>query len=141
MSNLILESLDKVKDLGGGRYNACCPVHNDKHPSMSVKILDDGMVLMHCFACGANGIEIIRALGLSPSELFPPEIKQGNEKRVGYRKTSFDSRQVIDALKLEMMTVIACASDMRAGIVPDDDDMARLFCAQQAIERGLNYGK
>ena len=29
---------------------ACCPFHNDKHPSM--KVTDDHY---HCFGCGAHG--------------------------------------------------------------------------------------
>lgn len=33
-----------------------CPYHEDKHPSASIKITDEGRALFHCFSCGmGNG--------------------------------------------------------------------------------------
>lgn len=35
-------------------YSCCCPSHEDKNPSLSVNVGDDGRALIHCFAgCGA----------------------------------------------------------------------------------------
>ncbi|MGH9893101.1 MAG: hypothetical protein ACREA0_14145, partial [bacterium] len=42
-----------------------------KNPSLSVRELDDGTTLMHCFGCGANGEQIAVALGLHARDLFP----------------------------------------------------------------------
>lgn len=64
----ILPHLDKVKKIGD-RYVACCPVHNDRNPSMTITE-QDGRVLMHCFSCQANGIDVMRKLRLSPGLLF-----------------------------------------------------------------------
>jgi hypothetical protein len=64
----ILNHLDKVKKTPSG-YIACCPVHNDRNPSMSVTE-KDGVVLMHCFSCGANGLDVANSLQISPSALF-----------------------------------------------------------------------
>jgi CheY-like chemotaxis protein len=64
----ILNHLDKVKKTPSG-YIACCPVHDDKNPSMSVTE-KDGVVLMHCFSCGANGLDVANSLQISPSALF-----------------------------------------------------------------------
>jgi len=64
----ILNHLDKVKKTASG-YIACCPVHNDRNPSMSVTE-KDGVVLMHCFSCGANGLDVANSLQISPSALF-----------------------------------------------------------------------
>jgi DNA primase len=48
-----LDKLTKVKRTGNGTWLACCPAHEDRSPSMSVRELDDGRVLVHCFAgCG-----------------------------------------------------------------------------------------
>jgi hypothetical protein len=66
--NDILPSLDKVKQRGD-RLWACCPVHQDKTPSLTLKE-QDGMVLMHCFGCNANGLQVVEALGLPASVLF-----------------------------------------------------------------------
>ena len=68
MLNDILPSLDKVKQRGD-RLWACCPVHQDKTPSLTLKE-QDGMVLMHCFGCNANGLQVVEALGLPASVLF-----------------------------------------------------------------------
>ena len=69
----ILMMLEGVKSSGPNRWMALCPVHGDKSPSMGIKECDDGTVLMNCFACGANGMEIAEAAGVSISELFPPD--------------------------------------------------------------------
>jgi len=69
----ILTMLEGVKSSGANRWMALCPVHGDRSPSMGIKECSDGTVLMNCFACGANGMEIAEAAGVSVSELFPPD--------------------------------------------------------------------
>jgi len=66
--NDILPRLDKVKQRGD-RLWACCPVHQDKTPSLTLRE-EDGMVLIHCFGCSANGLQVVEALGLPASVLF-----------------------------------------------------------------------
>jgi len=39
----------------------------------------DGKVLIHCFSCQASGLEVVNALGLSPSVLFE---KQGERRAI-----------------------------------------------------------
>ena len=64
----IISKLDKVKKTKNG-WVACCPVHNDKTPSMHIKLAGD-VILMHCMSCQANGSDVCRELGLSMSELW-----------------------------------------------------------------------
>lgn len=64
----ILQRLDKVKQYGD-QYYACCPVHDDKSPSMGITE-KEGKVLIHCFSCGATGPEVMEAIGLPVSTLF-----------------------------------------------------------------------
>jgi DNA primase len=64
----ILPKLDKVRQRGD-KYWACCPVHDDKNPSMTLTE-EDGKVLIHCFSCQANGQEVVEKLGLPASVLF-----------------------------------------------------------------------
>ena len=68
MLNDILPRLDKVRQSGNEWY-ACCPVHKDKTPLMCLRE-EDGMVLIHCFGCSANGLQVVEALGLPASVLF-----------------------------------------------------------------------
>jgi len=45
----VLDRLDKVKQTGPDRWIACCPAHDDKSPSLAVRELDDGRILLHDF--------------------------------------------------------------------------------------------
>lgn len=65
----ILERLDGVRRHGKDKYMACCPVHQDKSPSMMVTDKGD-KITMYCFSCGAKGPEIIKAIGLPTSVIF-----------------------------------------------------------------------
>ena len=74
MLEAILDKLEKVKVIGKETW-ACCPVHNEKNPSMSLREVD-GKIIAHCFACLASGDEIAKALGLPPSVLFMDDIQR-----------------------------------------------------------------
>lgn len=77
----LLDRLDKVRQTGEHKYLACCPVHGDRNPSMSVSeaIGDDGYrkVLVYCFACHAGAQEVVEALGLPMSVLFEKSLDRG----------------------------------------------------------------
>lgn len=90
----ILRKLDKVKKSHRG-YKACCPVHNDKHPSMTVTETDDGKVLIHCFSCGARGTDVVEALGLPTSELFSGDFTGTYDPKYKLRKTELEDSLVI----------------------------------------------
>ena len=47
----------------GDGYKARCPCHEDRNPSLSVKM--NGRLLLHCFA-GCSYDRIVAALGLTP---------------------------------------------------------------------------
>lgn len=66
----ILAKLQKVKQTGEHRWQACCPAHHDCNPSLSVTEGNDGRVLLHCFA-GCSFEDICAALGLHLQDLFP----------------------------------------------------------------------
>jgi len=67
----LLSRLQRVRVTGRHRWQACCPAHEDKSPSMVITEADDGRILMHCFA-GCAVDEIVGAIGLELSDLFPP---------------------------------------------------------------------
>ena len=66
----VLARLDKVKLNGAGKWLACCPAHDDKSPSLSIKETADGTVLLKCWA-GCTAAEITGAIGLELRDLFP----------------------------------------------------------------------
>ena len=70
MIDEILIYLERVRKRGQDKYMACCPIHGEKTPSLSLSVTKHGDVLAHCFGCGANGQELVGYLGLSTSVLF-----------------------------------------------------------------------
>lgn len=61
----VLNRLDNVRPRGRGQWQASCPAHDDRNPSLSVTEGDNGRVLLHCFACNAPYSDIMAALGFS----------------------------------------------------------------------------
>ena len=61
MSSIIeFSRLKNFKQVAGDRFVACCPAHDDRSPSLSIK--DTGeKILFHCFA-GCSQNEVIDAL-------------------------------------------------------------------------------
>lgn len=51
-------------------WTAQCPAHDDRSPSLSIRELADGSVLLHCFA-GCPTDDVVEALGIGMFELFP----------------------------------------------------------------------
>ena len=60
--------LSGVKNHRGNKFQARCPAHDDKNPSLSVKATDD-RILMHCQA-GCSHESVCEALGIHPAQLF-----------------------------------------------------------------------
>ncbi len=93
----VLERLERVRRSGKG-WTARCPAHEDKFPSLSVSEGADGRVLLHDHA-GCSVEEIVRALGLTTADLFPPRPefprRRGNLRR---RRTAPIPRDTLRAL-------------------------------------------
>ena len=44
----VLARLKNVKQTSKETYLACCPSHDDRTPSLSIRGLADGRILIHC---------------------------------------------------------------------------------------------
>lgn len=65
-----LGSLSRVRPNGTDKWMCQCPAHEDRSPSLSIRLGEDGRVLVHCFSgCSPNAV--VGALGLSLADLFP----------------------------------------------------------------------
>ncbi len=64
----LLERLENVQTTGAYTYRARCPSHEGRSRSLSIKLVDDRL-LIHCFAgCSPNAI--VTATGLTMADLF-----------------------------------------------------------------------
>lgn len=124
----LLSRLAKVKPTGRGTWLACCPAHEDRSPSMSIRECDDGRVLVHCFS-GCSVFEIAGAAGIDLAELFPP-------KPIDHAKPlrrPFPAADVLEALSTESLIVLYFAKEAQAG---REIDHPRLVKAIGRIEAG-----
>lgn len=129
----LLSHLDKVRASGQGRWMARCPAHGDKGPSLSVRELADGRVLVHCFA-GCAVHEVLGAVGLDIEALFPPrEVQHAQAER-----RPFPAADVLRALGFESLVVLMAARSVKDGKALNDADHERLVLAVSRIQDGLN---
>jgi hypothetical protein len=106
-----LSRCQKVKETGRGTWVACCPAHEDRSPSMTVRELEDGRVLLHCFA-GCDVEAILGAVGMGFDALFPDKPRQ--DYLPPLRRT-FPAADVLEAVANEAFYVAYMAATMASG--------------------------
>ncbi|MEQ1544697.1 DNA primase [Methyloglobulus sp.] len=74
----LLSRLNGVKNTGRDKWLALCPSHDDRSPSLSIKQVDD-RILIRCFA-GCGYLDVLAAIGLDACALFPDKIPSPYEK-------------------------------------------------------------
>lgn len=127
----ILAQLSKVRQRQPGQWSACCPAHDDKGPSLSVRENPDGSVLLHCFA-GCPVSDVVAALGLELSDLFPPRQLTGREPKRQPRLLSH--AQALELLEREAYLVSVAAANVLHGVVLEQSDLDRLTQAAGRIQ-------
>lgn len=131
----LLDRLEGVRATGPRGWVARCPGHRDKTPSLSVRELPDGRVLLHDFA-GCDVHDILAAVGLSLRDLFPERLGD-NFKR---EREPFPARDVLRALGHEALIVLVAASTVAQGGALDSDNLDRLTLAVRRIREALELG-
>ncbi|EGQ62084.1 hypothetical protein GGI1_10771, partial [Acidithiobacillus sp. GGI-221] len=96
----VLHRLDRVKRTAPDKWQALCPAHDDKRPSLSVKEADDGRVLLKCWT-GCGAAEIVSALGLSLADLFPADRRSLADHGTGPMRRPFDWRDALQGISHE----------------------------------------
>lgn len=130
-----LNRLHKVKSKGKNKWVALCPCHNEKTPSLAITD-DNGVVLMHCFGCGANAVEVAGAIGVDLGELFPDGVTYEKQGR-----RYFPADQVLDALKVESTVLYLISKRMLEGEMSEElkneiyKSMCRLWAAEDYLRR------
>jgi hypothetical protein len=67
-----LQAEDVIAAREPGRYNVRCPAHEDRRPSLGIRVEEDGKVLINCLA-GCETGDVLEALELRWSDLRPVE--------------------------------------------------------------------
>ena len=118
--NKLIAALGNNIRKSGKNWIARCPVHNDKDFAMSIKE-DGNRVLAHCFACGANGLALYRALDLPLDELM------------GGEQENTVPRHVIEKAKEDRWFIAIYESDVKKGIKPTLNEKRRYRMAKERI--------
>lgn len=135
----MLSRLQKVKGRNGS-WTACCPAHNDRGPSLAIREAEDGRVLIHCFA-GCPTLNVVQALGMDMTDLFPPDEKRREYPPEGKpkMKPAFYASDLMRIISFESLVVMICAYDMSNGKSLSESDMQRLKVARERIEEVVSY--
>lgn len=131
---VLLDRLDGVRQTGADRWLARCPAHEDRHPSLSVRDLDDGRVLLHCFANCAAG-DVLAAVGLTFADLFPERL--GGAEGMKRTRRPFFASDILRAIAHEARIVWIAALDIGHDRAISDSDRERLVLAGERIADAL----
>lgn len=136
IADTLLSRLDKVRETGPGQWLASCSAHDDRHPSLSIRETGDGTVLVKCWA-GCTAYEIISAVGLELSDLFPPR----PEKITGRKpeRRPFPAADILRALSSDFIFMFVAASDMALGEILEQADKEYLIAITARLRQALQY--
>jgi hypothetical protein len=110
----LLARLHKVKRSGQQNWVACCPAHDDSRPSLCLRQLSDGRILVHCFAdCAVS--DVLAAVGMDMTDLFPQSL-EGVHRRAKVTKPFF-LPDVVRCLAADALTIVQCSNAMLRGEV------------------------
>jgi hypothetical protein len=132
----LLSRLDGVRHTGDGRWLARCPGHDDRRPSLRIRELEDGRVLVHDFA-GCSTEEVLAAVGLDFDALFPEQPVYHRGKR---ERRPFNAIDVLRALRFELTVAVIHLADVRDAKAVSDVDHERFLLAVERISRGAELG-
>jgi len=135
----LLSRLDCVRRTRPGHWIARCPAHEDRTPSLSVRELDDGRLLVYDF--GGCGVEaIVAAVGLTLQDLMPPRIyARAEATHAGRRYSSRERRpfmpaDVFEIARQEIGVAAVIATDLSRGLTITATDRERLRIAASRLD-------
>lgn len=132
----LLSRLEKVRRTKPGHWMASSPARKDKNPSLSIRELDDGRVLLHDFG-GSDYFEILSALGIHPIELVPDHLRHNQAYAAPYR-APLPCCDAILAVAFQASVVQIAAEDLlNRGTKLSERDLDQLFWAVNIIENAF----
>lgn len=126
----LLTRLDKVTGKPP-HWRARCPACFDKSPSLGIKEVEDGKILLHCFAgCGPS--DIMDAIGMSLSDLMPK-----TDGRKDWRKDLNVKKSIIEIERVSFLKEISYIYQIQE-LQKSLDGQAKLLRAA-LVKSGVTY--
>tara|TARA_R110002020_G_scaffold443124_1_gene654347 strand:- start:1474 stop:1896 length:423 start_codon:yes stop_codon:yes gene_type:complete len=130
--DLLLTRLHGVRGKEG-RWIARCPAHEDKTPSLSIGLGDDGRVLIHCHA-GCGAVAVVEAVGLQISDLMPQD-PQYYLSRQYERSPRVDYKGIIFHLRHQFYVLSIAAGKVKNGESLNEDEEQAMDRVAKSFER------
>lgn len=135
----LLDRLECVQQRAPGRWLARCPAHPDRSPSLSIRELEDGRLLVHDFG-GCEVGDVLEAVGLTLSDLFPQSLRRLRvEGGHGSTMLHIPARDLLEIISAETSVVVILAADLLDGRVIGATDWQRLALAAARIHRARDH--
>lgn len=134
-STRVLDRLSRVRQTAPGRWIACCPAHQDRSPSLSIRELEDGRLLLYDFG-GCEVGDVLAAIGLQLSDLFAQPL--------GERPASHSRIPASDLLALadhEITVAVLILDEVMTCRRINPDQFARLAEAAAKVGRLRDHGR
>jgi hypothetical protein len=123
----VLDRLQGVKRTGPNKWIACCPSHEDRQPSLSIRALEDGRILLHDFG-GCEVDQVLSALNLPFPDLFPQAL--GEFKPCG---AAIPARDLLVILDTELLVAVLILTDVVQHRTVNEPQIQRLLRAVSRI--------
>jgi hypothetical protein len=129
----LIDQLEGVRRTGPTRWVAHCPAHEDRQPSLAVREVDDGRVLVHCFG-GCSVENVLASVGLTFEALYPARARGD---RLPPERRPFPAVDVLRALANESLVTMCAASAVAQGKLLSATDRDRLTVAASRFQAAL----
>ncbi|WP_088286137.1 DNA primase [Ideonella sp. A 288] len=128
VADTLLSRLQRVRRTGPGKWIASCPTREDKCPSLAIREMDDGRVLLHDF--GGDSVEaILAAVGLSFTDLYPTQPGAATKPA----RRPFSASDVLSLVAFESTVAVVVISDVVNGKGVTEQDFNRLLVAARRL--------
>lgn len=127
--NKVLDRVANPKPSAPGRWMCKCPAHEDRGPSLSIREMEDGRVLIYCFA-GCGSADVLAAIGLRMSDLFDKPI----DHHLPPIRGGFTARELIELNAHEVTVAAMLAQRATTGPLTPED-------AQRLVQAAARLGK
>ena len=139
--DLVLSRLANPKPNGQDRWRSLCPHCGGTNASaLSIGVGQNDAVLITCFK-GCDVIEVVGAIGLQLSDLFPRVDTPGGGSSSLKPRKMMSLRQAVDLIEFECVLVWTAAFNLANGHALTTDDLERLAIAGQRIQATIDEAR
>jgi len=128
--------LEGVRTCGKGKWQAKCPAHDDRLPSLAISEAQD-KILIHCFA-GCSPSDVLNAVGLELGDLFEGSISNGHGHTINWAARVKRARFALSLIAIYAGTIEKNWDTVAAALNLDEEDQAIFWGAFRDVKRLLD---